>query len=71
MRQDIDSDGALGPHARRKRLAAIDQAGCVLVLWSKEAQAAPILGRKTDIMTRRSLHPLICERVEASALQIV
>ena len=35
----------------------------------KEA-AARILGRKTDIMTRRSLHPVLRERIEASALQI-
>jgi uncharacterized protein len=32
--------------------------------------AARILGRKTDIMTRRSLHPVLRERVEASALQV-
>jgi predicted nucleotidyltransferase len=35
----------------------------------KEA-AARILGRKTDIMTRRSLHPALRERTEASALQV-
>jgi predicted nucleotidyltransferase len=35
----------------------------------KEA-AARILGRKTDIMTRRSLHPVLRERIEASALQV-
>jgi uncharacterized protein len=28
--------------------------------------AARILGRKTDIMTRRSLHPVLRERIEAS-----
>lgn len=32
--------------------------------------AARILGRKTDIMTRRSLHPAVRERIEASALQV-
>jgi uncharacterized protein len=32
--------------------------------------AARILGRKTDIMTRRSLHPMLRERIEASALQV-
>jgi uncharacterized protein len=31
---------------------------------------ARILGRKTDIMTRRSLHPVLRERIEASALQV-
>ena len=35
----------------------------------KEA-AARILGRKTDIITRRSLHPILRERIEASALQV-
>jgi predicted nucleotidyltransferase len=35
----------------------------------KEA-AARILGRKTDIMTRRSLHPVLRERIEALALQV-
>jgi hypothetical protein len=35
----------------------------------KEA-AARILGRKTDIMTRRSLHPVLREHIEASALQV-
>ena len=32
--------------------------------------AARILGRKTEIMTRRSLHPVLRERIEASALQV-
>jgi predicted nucleotidyltransferase len=32
--------------------------------------AARILGRKTDVMTRRSLHPVLRERIEASALQV-
>ena len=32
--------------------------------------AARILGRKTDIMTRRSLHPVLSEGIEASALQV-
>jgi len=32
--------------------------------------AARILGRKTDIMTRRSLHPVLRSRIEASALQV-
>jgi hypothetical protein len=35
----------------------------------KEA-AARILERKTDIMTRRSLHPVLREQIEASALQM-
>jgi predicted nucleotidyltransferase len=33
-------------------------------------RAAEILGRKTDIMTRRSLHPVLRRRIEASALQV-
>jgi uncharacterized protein len=32
--------------------------------------AARILGCKTDIMTRRSLHPVLRERIEASALLV-
>jgi hypothetical protein len=32
--------------------------------------AARILGCKTDIMTRRSLHPVLRSRIEASALQV-
>jgi predicted nucleotidyltransferase len=32
--------------------------------------AARILGRKTDIMTRRSLHPVLREKIEATALQV-
>lgn len=32
--------------------------------------ATRILGRKTDIMTWRSLHPALRERIEASALQV-
>ena len=35
----------------------------------KEA-AARIVRHKTDIMTRRSLHPVLREGIEASALQI-
>jgi hypothetical protein len=35
----------------------------------KEA-AARILERKTDIMIRRSLHPVLREQIEASALQV-
>ena len=32
--------------------------------------AARILGRRTEIMTRASLHPLLRERIEASALLV-
>ena len=32
--------------------------------------AARILGRKTDIMTRRSLHPALRRDIETSALQV-
>jgi predicted nucleotidyltransferase len=39
-------------------------------LMEVKEQAARILGRHADIMTRDSLHHLIRERVEASALQI-
>jgi uncharacterized protein len=32
--------------------------------------ATRILGQKTDIMTRRSLHPILRRRIEESALQV-
>ena len=32
--------------------------------------AASILGRKTDIMTRDSLHKTLRHRIEAAALQV-
>jgi predicted nucleotidyltransferase len=35
----------------------------------KEA-AARILGRKADIMSRRSLHPALRQRIEAAALRV-
>lgn len=43
--------------------------GLFALIDVKEA-AARILGRKTDIMTRRSLHPVLREQIEASALQV-
>jgi uncharacterized protein len=43
--------------------------GLFALMDVKEA-AARILGRKIDIMTRRSLHPVLRERIEASALQV-
>lgn len=39
-------------------------------LMDVKETAARILGRKTDIMTRGSLHPVLRERIEASALQV-
>lgn len=41
--------------------------GLFALMVVKEA-AARILGRKAEIMTRRSLHPLMREQIEASAL---
>jgi len=43
--------------------------GLFALMDVKEA-AARILGRKTDIITRRSLHPVLRELIEASALQV-
>jgi predicted nucleotidyltransferase len=43
--------------------------GLFALMEVKEA-AARILGYKTDIMTRRSLHPVLREQIEASALQV-
>jgi len=39
-------------------------------LMDVKQRAAEILGRRTDIMTRRSLHPLLRQRIEASAMQV-
>lgn len=39
-------------------------------LMDVKATASRILGRKADIMTRRSLHPVLRERIEAAALQV-
>ena len=39
-------------------------------LMDVKERATEILGRKTDIMTRGSLHPFLRERIEASALQV-
>jgi predicted nucleotidyltransferase len=39
-------------------------------LMDVKERAAEILGRRTDIMTRRSLHPLLRQRIETSALQV-
>jgi uncharacterized protein len=42
----------------------------IFQLMDVKDTAARILGRKTDIMTRRSLHPVLRERIEASPLQV-
>ncbi len=39
-------------------------------LMDIEDQAAKILGCKVDIMTRDSIHPLIRQSVESTALQV-
>ena len=39
-------------------------------LMTVKERAGAILGCKTDIMTRRSLHPRLRERIEASAIQV-
>lgn len=39
-------------------------------LMDVKERAAEILGCKTDIMTRDSLHPVLRRRIEASALQV-
>ena len=43
--------------------------GLFALMDVKEA-ATRILARKTDIMTRRSLHPVLRQQIEASALQV-
>jgi predicted nucleotidyltransferase len=42
----------------------------LLKLMEVKEVAAEILGRKTDMMTRRSLHPYLRARIEASSLQV-
>jgi predicted nucleotidyltransferase len=39
-------------------------------LMDIQEMAARVLGRKADITTRRSLHPLLKQRIEASALRV-
>jgi predicted nucleotidyltransferase len=39
-------------------------------LMDVKERAAEILGRKTDIMTRDSIHRVLRERIEAAALQV-
>lgn len=39
-------------------------------LMDVKERATRILGCKADIMTRRSLHPVLRDRIEASALQV-
>ncbi|MBS0561184.1 MAG: nucleotidyltransferase domain-containing protein [Proteobacteria bacterium] len=58
-----DSDVDLFFDHERGKLSLFD-------LMEVKERTSRILGRNADIMTRRSLHPLIRERVEASALQI-
>ena len=42
----------------------------LLKLMEVKEVAAEILGRKTDMMTRRSLHQYLRARIEASSLQV-
>lgn len=39
-------------------------------LMDVQEAAGRILGRKADVMTRRSLHPVLRTAIEASALQV-
>jgi predicted nucleotidyltransferase len=39
-------------------------------LMDIKAKVARIVGRKTDVITRRSLHPMLRKRIEATAVQI-
>lgn len=39
-------------------------------LMDVKERAADILGAKTDMMTRASLHPMLKQRIEASAIRI-
>ena len=68
VRQDLEADGALGPHGRRKLAAAIDKAGCVIVLWSKEAAAAPALIETAN--RAKAKGKLAFARIDAAAAPI-
>ncbi len=39
-------------------------------LMDVKERAETILGRRTDIMTRASIHPILRERIEESALRV-
>ncbi len=39
-------------------------------LMDVQEESARILGRKADVMTRRSLHPALRERIEQSAVRV-
>jgi uncharacterized protein len=39
-------------------------------LMDVRAAATRILGRRADVTTRRSLHPVLRDKIEASALQV-
>jgi predicted nucleotidyltransferase len=43
--------------------------GLIQLIAIKDATAA-ILGRDADVMTRRSLHPVLRAHIEASAMQV-
>ena len=58
-----DSDVDLFFDYERGKLSLFD-------LMEVKEQAARILGRKTDIMTRDSIHKVLRARIEASALQV-
>lgn len=42
----------------------------VYELMDVKERAQMILGRRTDIMTRASLHPVLREKIEAAALRV-
>ncbi len=58
-----DSDVDLFFDHERGKLSLFD-------LMEVKEQSARILGRKTDIMTRDSIHKVLRARIEASSLQI-
>jgi predicted nucleotidyltransferase len=60
---DVDSDVDLFFDHERGKLSLFG-------LMDVKERAAQILGRKTDIMTRESLHKTLRPRIEATALQV-
>ncbi len=55
--------------ARAAKSKGVEKLG-VYELMDVKAYAASILGRKTDIMTRDSLHKSLREAIEATAVRV-
>lgn len=78
IRNEFDIDGALSPHARRRRAEEIAKAERLLVLWSKDAASSPALldaaararaaGKLTLVRLDAAAPPASLRRAEAADL---